>query len=102
MAVSAQSYRKMKSRSIRIVANGVSKKGKNLGKKEAVKYIEVESEFELLRSGVFVDEISTLHIGQFNNKFVVDGIKHLGGRISCRNKKGFFPQKKPLEGRIIY
>ena len=70
----------MKSRSIRIVANGVSKKGKNPGKREAVKYIEVEIEFELLRVGVFIGEISTLHMGKLNNKFVVDGINHLGGK----------------------
>ncbi len=67
---------KSKARNIRIVAN-VKPKGKNLGKGEVAKSMETEAEFEVISLLVFMDEIPTLHIDKFNNKFVVDGINYL-------------------------
>ena len=55
----------------------VKPKGKNLGKGEVAKSMETEAEFEVISLLVFMDEIPTLHIDKFNNKFVVDGINYL-------------------------
>ena len=37
----------------------------------------IEAKFEVISIGVFVDELPTLHIDEFNNKFGVDGINYL-------------------------
>jgi len=41
------------------------------------KSIETEVKFKAVSLLIFMDEILTLHIDRFNNKFVVDGINYL-------------------------
>jgi len=53
--------------------------------------METEVKFKVVNLLIFMDEILTLHIDRFNNKFVADDINYLGeGCFLQKNQKGSY------------